>query len=119
MTDREWNEIAPYMDGSRAYYEGLAPDYEGAEYDVCANVYSEQLNDYVAHFEGHTFRNYEMASDFFRNWMPPEDEVQAALMEANRDGIVGHFEVEVAIWDETGNLAEEDDFYNETVGVSE
>lgn len=111
MTDSELYGILP---GSRMYYEQLKPDYEGARYEVCANLYSEELCDYVAHYDGHVFDNYEMASDFYDVWMPDRDEL---VRDARESGVGGHFEVEVAIWDETGNLTYEDDFYNETVEV--
>lgn len=118
MTDEEWAQIAPYMKGSRSYYEGLKPSYEGAQFTVCANVYCEQVNDYVEHFEGHTFSNYEMAVDYWEQWMPPMEEVRKAVRECHAEfddeNVSDHYEIEVAIWDEDGNCPDEY-FYNETV----
>ena len=114
MTDNEWAQIAPYMGGSRLYYELLEPDYEGAEYRVCANVWSEEANDYIGHFEGHTFDNYEMAWDFWANWMPDKDAVRRMVQEFHEEGTSEHYEVETGIW-EDGDLTDEGDFYTETV----
>lgn len=119
MTDKEWNEIAPYVSGSREYYESLEPDYEGAEYKVSANIWSEQSNDYIEHYDGHTFANYELANDYWAGWMPDMDEVRKAVREwhAGYEGmeVSDHYEIEVAIWDENGELVNECDFYNETI----
>ena len=114
MTDNEWAQISPYMGGSRRYYESLEPDYEGAEYKVCANVWSEEANDYIAHFEGHTFANSEMAYDFWAGWMPDMDEVRSAIGEFHEEGYSRHYEIEVGIW-EDGVLASDDGFYTGTV----
>lgn len=114
MTDKEWYEIAPYVNGSRAYYESLGPDYEGAEYTVCANVWSEECNEYIEHFEGHTFDNYELANDYWAGWMPDMELVRKAIREYHEEGYSEHYEVEVAVW-ENGEYANECDFYNEKV----
>lgn len=118
MTDKEWGEIAPYVNGSREYYESLEPDYEGAKYTVCANIYSEQCNDYIAHYDGHVFDNFELAYDYWASWMPDMDEVRKAVREDHAEygdeEVSDHYELEVAIWDERGECGD-DYFWNETI----
>ena len=88
-------------------------------YTVSANVWCEHTNDYTGdHWVGGTFESYEEAQDFFLGWMPDGGELREACREDSAylpEGASRHYEVEVAVWDEDGNLAEEDDFYTETI----
>ena len=76
-------------------------------YTVSANIYSEQLGSYIEHYEGGAFGTLEEAADFWCRWMPPVEDVRAKcltdhLWHSRSAG--DRYEVEVAIWDERGNL---------------
>lgn len=117
MTDDKWYRIQPYMKSNRAYYESLKPDYEGCELTVSANVWEERSYDYVAHWDGETFDNLETAVDFWDRWEPDPDEVRKAVLDAHEDGSSWHYELEIAIWDEDGELVSDDYFWTRYVEV--
>lgn len=116
MTDDKWYRIQPYVSANRAYYEGLKPDYEGCKLTVCANLWEERSNDYVAHWDGETFDNLETAADFFDGWEPDPDEVRKTMFKAHIDGN-WHYELEIGIWDEDGELVSDDYFWTKLVEV--
>ena len=71
-------------------------------YQVVANLCDG--NDYVAHWDGGVFDNIEDAIDFYNVWMPPEDEVQAALKEGIEMGDdLENYDLQVGVWDEDGD----------------
>jgi hypothetical protein len=82
-------------------------------YTVSANLYNGR--DYTGHWEGGTFDTYDEAYRLFLTWMPPKDEVRQAVIESVADGIwdgpLYDHEIEVAVWDDGGNLADENAFY--------
>lgn len=110
MTDEFWARISAYVSGSRNYYETLEPN---GTYIVCANVYSREVNDYIEHFDGATFDNFEFAYDFWAGWMPSDEEVRKAIVDFHEEGMDTHYEIEVGVW-EDGDIVD-DCFYNETV----
>lgn len=89
------------------------------KYTVSANVWCEHTNDYTGdHWVGGVFDTEEEAHELFLWWMPDMEELRAACREYQRglpDYASKHYEVEVAVWDEDGDLCDEYNFYNETV----
>ncbi len=65
---------------------------------VTANIYSEAENDYVAHWDGGTFSNYEQALEFWDEWAPPKDEIDKIMISRRANGDHSHYELEIGIW---------------------
>ena len=85
-------------------------------YFVSANLYSQDLNDYVAHWDGGTFDDLEAARKFWDSWCPDADAVAEACrrdyVEKSDASPSGNYELEVGLWDEQGYDVE---FWNRTV----
>lgn len=65
---------------------------------VSANIYSEKANDYVKHWDGGTFDNYQKACDFWDDWELPKDEIDRFMFEQRENGDYSHHELEIGIW---------------------
>ena len=67
-------------------------------FTVTANIYSEQTNDYIAHWEGGTFDNFQEAYDFWDEWEPPKEEIDNTMLKEREKGDYSHHELEIGIW---------------------
>lgn len=87
-------------------------------YDVTANVYSEECNDYIEHWHGGTFDTFEEAEEFWEMWLPPADEVQAAVDNDWTEDMSDHYELEVGVWDHDTGEGVDECFWNEGLYVT-
>ncbi len=80
------------------------------KYIVTANLYSEECNDYIYHWEGKTFDNYDDAHNFWNFWWLDDldDQVKAWKKEHAGD----YLELEIGLWNKD---REDVDFWNEAV----
>lgn len=61
-------------------------------------------NDYVAHWDGGTFHEYDEAYERWLMWEPPRDEVLEALQESMAEGVPEEeHDLQIGLWDEYGN----------------
>lgn len=65
---------------------------------VSANIYSEKTNDYVKHWDGGTFDNYQEAYDFWDEWEPPKDEINQFMSDVRDNKDYTHYELEIGMW---------------------
>lgn len=74
------------------------------KYIVTANLYSEECNDYIYHWEGKTFNNYDDAFNFWSEWTPDDvdDQVKAWKREHSGDCL----ELEIGLWNKDGEDVE-------------
>lgn len=83
-------------------------------YRVSANIYSEEVGDYIEHYEGGEFEDYDEAYEFWDNWWPDMEDVLHAAREDAEEHPGNHYELEIGLWDEDGNDLE---FHNEGIDV--
>jgi len=86
----------------------LNPD----SFNVVANIYSEYVNEYVHHWFGGTFSDYDKAYDFWNNWWPDKKEITKVMTMRRVDGDYSHHELEIGLYDAYGNNLK---LYTETV----
>lgn len=71
-------------------------------YTLSANICDG--NDYVAHWDGGTYDDYETAFLHYVTWMPPRHEIEAVLDEYRALGNdLSEFDLQIGVWDEDGN----------------
>lgn len=80
------------------------------KYIVTANLYSEEYNDYIYHWEGKTFDNYDDAFNFWNFWRP--DDVDDQVKAWKKDHAGDCLELEIGLWNKDG---EDVEFWNEAV----
>lgn len=96
---------------------GSEPRSKQETFRVVANIFSEQSNNYIHHWDGGTFDNYDDAYEFWDWWEPPEQEMHEVMKELRKQGDRSHCELEIGIYNE-----DEEDlaFMNRTIdGIHE
>ena len=83
-------------------------------YRVTANIYSEEAGDYIEHYEGGEFEDYDEAYEFWDNWWPDMEDVRRVTREDAEEHPGNHYELEIGLWDEDGYDVE---FYNEGIAI--
>lgn len=81
-------------------------------YNISANLYSEEMNDYIHHWDGPVFKRLSAinkAEDIWNTWFPPEDETKAVIKKWRKDHPCDYLEIEIGLWDGNGDEVE---FYN-------
>jgi hypothetical protein len=85
-------------------------------YFVTANLYSQDVNDYVEHWDGGSFDDLGAARSFWDSWLPDADSVAEVCRRDYADNMgaspSGIYELEVGLWDEAGHEVE---FWNQGV----
>lgn len=76
---------------------GEEPLNKDATFTVTANIYSEQTNIYIHHWEGGIFDNYDDAYECWDRWEPSQDEIDQVMMKERENGDYSHHELEVGI----------------------
>ena len=76
----------------------VKPEDQQNTFTVTANIYSEQVNDYVKHWEGGTFDNFQEAYDFWDEWEPPIKEIDETMSKERENGDYSHHKLEIGIW---------------------
>jgi hypothetical protein len=94
---------------------GEEPRNKNATFTVAANIYSEQANEYIHHWDGGTFDNYDDAYDFWDQWEPSQNEIDQVMMKERENGDYSHHELEVGIWRNDPEESKELAFMNRTV----
>lgn len=94
---------------------GEEPTIPDAKFTVAANIYSECCNEYVHHWEGGTFDNYDEAYEFWDKWDPPKEEVDEVMRQRREEGDYSHHELEIGVWSENPNESAFLAFMNETL----
>ena len=89
---------------------------KGVEYSYCvsANLYSEEMNDYIHHWDGPIFKRksaVDKATECWNTWWPPEDKIKAVIKKWRKDHPCDNLELEIGLWDGNGDEVE---FYNES-----
>ena len=81
-------------------------------YSITANLYSEEANDYIYHWDGPTFKRKsakEKAIDCWNGWWPPEEDVKKQIKAWKKEHTGDALEIEIGLWDGNGDEIE---FYN-------
>lgn len=81
-------------------------------YQITANLYSAESNDYIYHWDGPTFKRLSAlfkARKTWEGWWPPEDELKKQIDIWKKEQPNDDLEVEIGLWDGEGNEIE---FYN-------
>jgi len=86
------------------------PEYK---YTVCANIHSEETNDYIHHFDGENFNDEGEARDFWNNWWPEESEVRKVTDEWLKDHPGDELIIEIGLWN--NDTGEDIEFYSEFI----
>ncbi len=94
---------------------GEEPHNKDATFTVAANIYSEQANTYIYHWEGGIFDNYDDAYEYWDQWEPSQDEIDRVMMEERENGDYSHHELEVGIWSNDPEESSELAFMNRVV----
>ena len=95
------------MQISMDYHEDNPP------YTVSANVWCEEINTYIEHWDGGTYDNYDDAEKKWDAWWPPMEEVRQACRDFDEElGFRSRYELEIGLWDVVGN---DHGFVNQTV----
>lgn len=67
-------------------------------FTVQANIYSESANDYIAHWDGGVFNNYDDALNYWDDWALCANEVDEIMHQRRLDGDHSHHELEIGIY---------------------
>lgn len=94
---------------------GEEPCNKDATFTVAANIYSEQANDYIHHWEGGTFDNYDDAYECWDQWEPSQDEIDQVMKYERENGDYSHHELEVGVWSSDPKESRELAFMNRVV----
>lgn len=94
---------------------GEEPSNKEATFTVSANIYSEEANTYIHHWDGGTFDNYDDAYECWDQWEPPEDETDTIMQNERKNGDYSHHELEIGIWSNDPEESRELAFMNRTV----
>lgn len=94
---------------------GEEPHNKDATFTVTANIYSEQANEYIHHWEGGTFDNYDDAYERWDRWEPSKDEIDQIMREERENGDYSHHELEVGIQSNDPEESRELAFMNRVV----
>lgn len=83
----------------------ISMDYhpDNPPYYVTANVWCEEYNDYIAHWDAGVYDDYDKAFERWGEWMPPMDDVEQACRDTDEElGFRSRYELEVGMWDSEG-----------------
>lgn len=94
---------------------GEEPSNKNATFTVTANIYSEQANEYIHHWDGGTFDNYDDAYERWDQWEPSQDEIDQVMQKERENGDHSHHELEVGIWSDDPEENRELAFMNRVV----
>lgn len=84
-------------------------------YQISANLYSQDLNDYVYHWDGPTYKrcgDYHKAWVEWDAWYPPKRSLKKQVDIWLKENPNDQLEIEIGLWDANGD---EVDFYNEVI----
>lgn len=100
---------------------GLGYRKKGIEYSyaISANLYSEEVNDYIYHWDGPQFKrksSLAKAKDCWSHWWPPEQKAKKQIEDWKKEHPCDNLEIEIGLWDGEGNEVE---FYNVSAGYYE
>lgn len=94
---------------------GEEPHNKNTTFIVSANIYSEQVNDYIHLWVGGIFNNYDDAYEFWDKWDPPIEEMNSIMEQQRKKGDYSHHELEVGIYSNDPNESRELAFMNKTI----
>lgn len=75
---------------------GEEPKHKNGPFTVAADLYSEQANHYVKHWEGGVYDNYDEAFDRWDRWTPRN--LKKIMEERRKLGDYSHHELEIGIY---------------------
>ena len=88
-------------------------------YSITANLYSEEANDYIYHWDGPTFKrmsSLNKAKECWNGWWPPEEDLKKQIKAWKKEHAGDALELEIGLWDGEGNELE---FLNMSAGYYE
>ena len=94
---------------------GEEPLYKDANFTISANIYSEKVNDYIHHWDGGTFDNYDEAYEVWDRWELSKDEIEDIMKHEREEGDYSHHELEIGILSDNPKEPRELAFMNRTV----
>lgn len=94
---------------------GEEPRNKDATFTVAANIYSEQANAYIHHWEGGVFNSYDEAYEFWDKWEPSENDISQVMSKERENGDYSHHELEVRILSNDPEESRELAFMNKTI----
>ncbi len=86
-------------------------------YSIAANLYSEEANNYIYHWDGPKFKrmsSLNKAKECWNGWWPPEEDVKKQIKAWKKEHGGDALELEIGLWDGEGNEVE---FYNVSARV--
>lgn len=84
-------------------------------YQISANLYSQDLNDYIYHWDGPTYKrcgDYYKACLGWDTWYPPKRSIKKQVDIWLKEHPNDQLEIEIGLWDANGDEVE---FYNEVI----
>lgn len=109
-------EVLKRYDGIETV-SGIGYRKKGVEfsYQISANLYSYDLNDYIYHWDGPTYKrcaDYHKAWLAWDTWYPPKRSLKKQVDIWLKEHPNDQLEIEIGLWDANGDEVE---FYNEVI----